>query len=367
MPYPAYGMPPRPATNGFAVASLITGIVCCLPPLGFVLGLIALAQIKKKGQDGRGLAIAGTALSVISTILMTVAFATGGAAAFWDGLRDAADESARSRSTLNLRTGQCFDTPHGVEDEKETASVAVVDCEKPHDGEVSGAFPLHKFDKWPGDPAIESEAETRCEDVNSAYALDWWAVPETAETYYYMPTRDSWRLGDRTVVCTFAATEAKLKSSVRSDRTTLDPAQLAYLESEQAIEETRWEEPEDLFEDDPDANRVWAAQMSLTLEEQARALRAADWPAAARKDALARAKEYDAARKHYDRATGALEEDEFWEGCGKAEEAFRQETEIAVRSALGLSTKPPAEPGDEGTGDPNPDPDAEETQPGEAV
>lgn len=49
---------PQQGTNGFAIASLITG---CLG-VGFIaviLGHIGLSQIKRTGQDGRGLAIAG--------------------------------------------------------------------------------------------------------------------------------------------------------------------------------------------------------------------------------------------------------------------------------------------------------------------
>lgn len=356
MPYPPYGaVPRRPATNGFAIGSLVTGIVCCLPPLGLVLGLVALAQIRKRGDEGRGLAIAGTVLSVISTILMTVAFATGTVGEAWDGFRKAARESAAADSTFDLRTGQCFDTPgRGLEDEEEAESVRTVDCDRPHEGEVTGTFLLDGFDEWPGQKAVETEAERRCEDINSGYTLDWWAVPETAEPYYYMPTRDSWRFGDRKVACALASAGPRLESSVRSDRTTLDPAQLAYLEGELAVDTVWWEEPDELFEDDPEANRAWAERMARTLETEARELRAGPWPAAARKHALARAKEYDTARRHFVRAAAAQDEDGFWDATSEAGDAFRQETEIAVRSALGLATEPPEEPGDPEDEDPLP-------------
>ncbi|MFD4588871.1 DUF4190 domain-containing protein [Streptomyces sp. NPDC058434] len=348
MPYPPYGhVSRRPGTNGFAIGALVTGIVCCLPPLGLVLGLIALAQIRQRGDAGRGLAIAGTVLSVVSTLLMTVAFATGTAGEVWDGFRKAARESAAADSTFDLRTGQCFDTPgRGLQDEEEASSVRVVDCGTPHEGEVTGTFPLDEFDAWPGEKTVETEAERRCEDVNSAYTLDWWAVPETAEPFYYMPTRDSWRFGDRNVACALASGGPKLRSSVRSDRTTLDPAQLAYLEGELAVDSVWWEEPEDLFEDDPEANRAWAERMVRTLGTEARELRDAPWPAAARRHALARAKEYDTARRHFGRAAVAQDEESFWDATSEAGDAFRQETEIAVRSALGLATDPPEEPGD---------------------
>ncbi|MCZ7458191.1 DUF4190 domain-containing protein [Streptomyces sp. WMMC940] len=358
-PYPPYGaVPRRPGTNGFAIGSLVTGIVCCLPPLGLVLGLVALAQIRKRGDEGRGLAIAGTALSVISTILMAVAFATGTAGEAWDGFRQAARDRAAADSTFDMRTGQCFDTPgRGLKDEEEAASVRIVDCDRPHEGEVTGTFPLDGFDEWPGEKTVETEAERRCEDINSAYTLDWWAVPGTAEPYYYMPTRHSWRFGDRSVTCALASRGPKLVSSVRSDRTTLDPAQLAYLEGEMAVDAVWWEEPEDLFEDDPEANRAWAERMARTLGAEARDLRAGPWPAAARTHALTRAKEYDTARRHFGRAAVAQDEESFWDATSEADDAFRQETEIAVRSALGLATDPPEEADDAGEGEPLPSDD----------
>ena len=60
--YPGPGYPPPPAqkpgTNGFAIASLIFGIIGGVL-LGFIFGFIALSQTKRTGQNGRGLALAG--------------------------------------------------------------------------------------------------------------------------------------------------------------------------------------------------------------------------------------------------------------------------------------------------------------------
>lgn len=54
-PYPY--RPQTRGTNGYAIAALASGLV--FAPLGIVLGHIALSQIRKTRQDGRGLAIAG--------------------------------------------------------------------------------------------------------------------------------------------------------------------------------------------------------------------------------------------------------------------------------------------------------------------
>ncbi|MEU8382533.1 DUF4190 domain-containing protein [Streptosporangium sp. NPDC048865] len=68
-PYGGYGAPPPPrGNNGMAVAALILGIaglfICGLTSIvGVVLGHISLGQIKRTGEEGRGMAVAGLVLS----------------------------------------------------------------------------------------------------------------------------------------------------------------------------------------------------------------------------------------------------------------------------------------------------------------
>ena len=75
---PQYGYPqPSPGTNAFAVASLVCslfGWVCLFigAIIGVIFGFVALSQIKRTGQRGRGMAIAGI---VIGAILLVVGIA----------------------------------------------------------------------------------------------------------------------------------------------------------------------------------------------------------------------------------------------------------------------------------------------------
>ncbi|WP_329424441.1 DUF4190 domain-containing protein [Streptosporangium sp. NBC_01495] len=67
-PYGGYGAPPPRGNNGMAIAALIMGIaglfICGLTSIvGVVLGHISLGQIKRTGEEGRGMAIAGLVLS----------------------------------------------------------------------------------------------------------------------------------------------------------------------------------------------------------------------------------------------------------------------------------------------------------------
>lgn len=62
-PYP----PAAPGTDGFAIATLVFGILGGL--LAFVFGPIALSRIKKSGRKGRGLAITGMCLAPVMILL----------------------------------------------------------------------------------------------------------------------------------------------------------------------------------------------------------------------------------------------------------------------------------------------------------
>lgn len=106
-PYP--GPPPYPGpydpylgyqaqqTNGLAIASLITSIagvvfgiplaIFCyvgwfIPVAGAVMGGVALGQIKQRGQQGRGLAIAGIAIGLATAALLVLVMVIVTAAAF---------------------------------------------------------------------------------------------------------------------------------------------------------------------------------------------------------------------------------------------------------------------------------------------
>jgi peptidyl-prolyl cis-trans isomerase B (cyclophilin B) len=72
--YPGgYGYPPPQATNTLAIVSLVCAFV--FAPLGIVFGHMSLSQIKKTGEEGRGLAIAGLVISylvVVATVVVVV-------------------------------------------------------------------------------------------------------------------------------------------------------------------------------------------------------------------------------------------------------------------------------------------------------
>ena len=64
-PYTGSGAPVQ-KTNTLAIVALILGIV--VPIGGIICGPIALSQIKRTGENGRGLALAGLIIGVILTL-----------------------------------------------------------------------------------------------------------------------------------------------------------------------------------------------------------------------------------------------------------------------------------------------------------
>lgn len=77
-PYGPYGPhhghpPPRTTTNSLAVASLVCAFL--FAPLGIVFGHMSLSQITKRGENGRGLALAGLIIGylvVVATVVVVV-------------------------------------------------------------------------------------------------------------------------------------------------------------------------------------------------------------------------------------------------------------------------------------------------------
>ena len=196
--YPGPGYPPPPAqkpgTNGFAIASLIFGIIGGIL-LGFIFGFIALSQTKRTGQNGRGLALAGVILSSMWTIGIVLAIIL---AVTTSATRDTGGSVTEggSISATALQVGDCV---NGLRNSTNLSSLPGVPCAQPHEGEVFAVFDLPAGD-YPGSAAVDDQVSRECNDRLTAYSPSAGSDPDVGLFSVY-PLEQNWNRGDRQVVC----------------------------------------------------------------------------------------------------------------------------------------------------------------------
>lgn len=191
--------PPRRA-DGFAVATLVSGLVA-LVPLAAVLGPVALARTGRPGARGRRLAVTG----LVAAGLWLVA---GGLAVAALLAHRPATPSASLPRIFGVRTGQCLNFGPN-----ELSGVHVVGCSRPHDAEVFGTFRLAGR-SYPGTAALRRAAGNGCASRLGGYLNPQLASSSLTESYLY-PDAGAWAVGERTVVCTIRSTAGPLTGSVR--------------------------------------------------------------------------------------------------------------------------------------------------------
>jgi hypothetical protein len=184
----------RRGTNGFAIASLIFGLIGGIL-LGIIFGIVALVQIRRRGQRGRGLAIAGLVLSGLWLAGLAVGLAYS--------ISTSADRDSSGQITsegpvtsTELAEGDCV---NGLKESQQVFSLPAVPCAQPHEGEVFAVFDISAPD-WPGETAVIQQAEKGCNDRLPSYAPAA-ADDPSLELFYLHPTKESWGQGDRLVTC----------------------------------------------------------------------------------------------------------------------------------------------------------------------
>jgi len=220
---------PRP-TDGFAVASLVTGVLG-LGAVPLALGIVALQRVRRSGAAGHGMAVAGVALGAVGLLaglVLAVAFAVGAVAGVTEILRSSssagAPADASSRVLIeDLAAGDCLDygDPH------DSDAVQAVDCGDEHEAEVVDVVALPDPGAYPGDDAVDAAADTRCSGVVAA-ALDAAGVDGTALDYtYFTPLQAGWDDGARDVQCLVTGLDADLTGSLADGTLDVPPAPTA--------------------------------------------------------------------------------------------------------------------------------------------
>lgn len=202
---PAPGTPSR--TSGFAIASLVFGIIGGIL-LSVIFGIVALVKIRGNPQlRGRGMAIAGLILSGLWLVVIIAVIAIGLAAG---PQRSASGQLTQPgvTSVYALRTRDCLQNPGarlGI------TNVRVVPCDQPHNAQVFAVFPV-AGSSYPGTAALQRQAAAGCH-ARIAGSINRSLITNSMTLQYLYPESQSWAGGHRSITC-LVVDSASMTSSV---------------------------------------------------------------------------------------------------------------------------------------------------------
>lgn len=341
-PYQVWGQGYTPfarsaPVNGVAIAALVLGLLCFLPAVGLVLGIIALVQIEKRGERGKGMAIAGAVASSLGIALLLFPNVVHDS---WEGFV----EDTKGSSSRFLAKGDCFDFDvPGLEFDRGADHVDWVSCNYEHDAEVFGTIPLSN-DDYPGDDYLTDKAEDECWTLRDAYAMDHWRLTDKVGVNYLTPTAESWSWRGNKITCVFTHTNAygTLGDPLRTDESTLNADQLAFLKAMNAVDEVLHEEPEEDAEENLGAHKDWAADVRDVLGEQADTLRRHTWPGHTDKSVDALVRDMQGARAEWSKAATTSDAHTYYLHYDNGYKYVDGDTTRSARSDLGLAFTPPS-------------------------
>jgi hypothetical protein len=231
----------RGKTDGYAIASLLLGVFG-ITVIGAILsinfGIMALRRVRRTGQPGRGLAIAGLVFSTIWLLIVTF-FVLGagkgpsqpsasGGPSSPSGARnspsggDSSSPTAKPSSSASpgslsanvfaLHPGQCFQNPPASQTELGFTYVTVVPCTKPHNAQAFAQVAV-KGTSWPGTDAVKRQADSDChaqikENVQTS------KIKSSMSLRYLYPLESSWASGHRTITCLIVNSTPDLTTSL---------------------------------------------------------------------------------------------------------------------------------------------------------
>ncbi|MCF3180515.1 septum formation family protein [Streptomyces polychromogenes] len=222
-----YQPPPPQKTNPVAVVAFVMSLVCAVPTVPLILGLVALSQIRKEGGKGKGLAIAAVVIHSLSLLVLVLAVVFGLTKAAEGTSRPQRDTHGQvttpgSSKVEDIRKGDCFNTDDDLaktqkgDGTQAGLSVRTVPCGQPHEGEAYAVFTLDNG-AFPGADKIVQISEEKCGgSALTGYVGEAEKLPNNLEVFYYYPQASSWLLGDRTVTCFLGSAHGTSTGSARA-------------------------------------------------------------------------------------------------------------------------------------------------------
>ncbi|MFD9976613.1 DUF4190 domain-containing protein [Streptomyces sp. NPDC059017] len=349
VPHPSYpDQPPAPVPatlNAFALTALVTSLLC-LAPLGLVFGIVALVQISRRGQRGKGLAIAGVAVSGTVLLLAGLAAAVVDFRVWTPPARDAVGGVAEPGWTTfhSIKPGDCFTPRSGLPGRDAPpmpgADVRLVPCDAPHRGEVYATFQLPDQDRAPGRNEVTVIARPQCAKL----FLDYTADPTASgplQTYFFYPDERGWAAGQRGVLCWVARPgSTMLDSSVRLDAADLDTAQSDYLTALKPLNSEGVLRPARSPAQDLAGARAWAARMAEAQAETVRLLKGVELPGGAEQPKVRLVAEFEAGLPYWRQAAESSDATSFLGHLRSVDSHSGNAHTRRIRALLNLPTAP---------------------------
>ncbi|MYU31724.1 hypothetical protein GTW52_01055 [Streptomyces sp. SID8358] len=276
-------------------------------------------------------------LRSIAAVVVLLAVGATGCADIVEEAKSGAKKAVRQRSVFSLDTGDCYNPNSGVTDTEEF-SVEIVPCNEAHQGQVVGEFKIEGESKYPGEDGATQIADERCPAVAQAFIADTWSVPEGVDLFYYFPTSESWKTGDRAVSCTYAKDKGTFSGSLKS--ADLNADQLAYLKGADALYETLWaNQPEaESVEDDFDGYKKQAKAVGTALDTHLASLKGIQQP-----ETVKLRTQLEEAAEAWKKAASAKDTDAFYVAYDLAFNGIDPTKTVPARKELQLATTVPAD------------------------
>ncbi|MBM7439784.1 hypothetical protein JOC24_003207 [Streptomyces sp. HB132] len=273
----------------------------------------------------------------MSAAVALLAIGAVGCADVIDSAKAGAKEAVRQRSVFSLSPGDCYNPNSGATEGEEFA-VEVVPCQEAHKGQVVGEFDIEGESEYPGDDGATKIADERCPAESQKFVSDTWAVPAGVDLFYYYPTSQSWKTGDRAVSCTYAKESGTFSGSLKND--SLNADQLAYLKGSNGVYEAFWgSQPEaEQIEDDLAGYKKQAKAVSTALGTHLTALDKLDQPAAVKLRT-----QLEGTADAWKDAASAADVDAFYIAYDLAFTGIDPSKTVAARKELKLASTVPAD------------------------
>jgi len=219
-PYPGAPGPAPQTTNGQAIASFVLAVVAIVPA-AVACGIVALVRIHRTRQRGKGLAVAGLALSAVWTIGLVLVLVTG-------GLYASGHVFGGARGLRTLAVGACYDEP----EEQRAVAVTQVSCSRPHDRQLFARVPLSG--PYPGSAREADHAALMAcikaeDDYEESYFVDPAALT-SVHLYSYYPEEPLWGTKEAVATCAIEGEDgAELTHAYHQSTSAYTDQQIDYL------------------------------------------------------------------------------------------------------------------------------------------